>query len=152
MGEICVDYACADCGDFFQSYTCNSEEELEAWERKHHGEVYYCEGCRTFTDFTTGKKVKVIFPQYGTYTGWKELFEGVDQYIRETKLGYKFMEGEEVQWDEMCPNPSPTPTREEWEEWAEIMADVFSSRLYPSKWNLTKGAFLHMPCVPKEKL
>ena len=90
MGEICIDCACADCGDFFESHTCNTEEELKLWYKEHGEEVHYCTNCRTFTKLTSGKKVKVIFPSYGTAIGWFEFFMNLDQYIRESELGYKF--------------------------------------------------------------
>ena len=86
MGDTWYDFACAGCGDFFEGMTCNTEEEEKAYFEKHGKEVHYCPNCKTFTELESGKKVKVVFPSYGTAKGWTDFFNGLDEYIREFNL------------------------------------------------------------------
>lgn len=81
MGNYCVDLACPECNEFYDSYCVGTEEEIGKEIKSHENEIHFCENCLTFFRYNSDEIVKVIFPYYGNFRGWFSFFNNIIKYI-----------------------------------------------------------------------
>lgn len=76
------DQACAGCGDFVDGGMGETDEEEQRQMEARKDNVYYCDQCHTFTRFSDGHEVNVIFTTYGTRAGMKVLWKSLRTYLK----------------------------------------------------------------------
>jgi hypothetical protein len=81
---------------------------------------------------------------YNAWNNAKKLLEHAEPVSAKSTLNDSFKYPYHLETNE-----PPKPTRKEWEEWAEIVADAVFPR--DDRWDLLKQAILYIPGVPKEQ-